>query len=299
MADLSHISDAFADAAARAAGSTVLVDARARIPATGIAWAHGVVVTANHVVERETDITVGLPSGDAVAATLAGRDPGSDIAVLRVADDVLEPLSRAPEDTARVGHLVLALGRPTSHGHNASLGVVSAMGGPWRTVRGLTVASFLRADVTMYPGFSGGPLVDTSGQVLGMNSSALGRSGGLTIPLHAAQPIVDAILVHGGVRRGYLGISTQTVRLPASVAEAVDQGQETGLLVSAVEPGSPADAGGVFVGDIVVGTTAGVIACTEDLQSQLGPDSVGSEASFRVIRGGQVATLVLRVGERD
>jgi S1-C subfamily serine protease len=294
---LAEFSEALANAAERAARSTVLVDARARFPASGIAWAPGVVVTANHVVERENDILVGLPSGEEVPATLAGRDAGSDIAVLRVDHPGLEPADLAPEGTARVGHVALAIGRPTQGGHMASHGIVSAIGGPWRIFRGSTVQAYLRADVTMYPGFSGGPLAGAEGQVLGMNSSALARSGGLTIPPHAAEPIVLALLSLGRVRRGYLGVSTQVVHLSPALADALG-GQASGLLVSGVEGESPAAAGGMLVGDILVRFGDAVIATTDDLQLHLGPERVGVEVALQVLRGGQLASLSIRVGER-
>lgn len=297
--NLASLSDALADAAEHAARSTLLVDARARVPASGIAWAPGIVLTANHVVERDEDLRVGLPSGDVVPATLAGRDMGSDIAVLRADDDgSVAPAGSGQPQSPRVGNLALAVGRPAWGGHMASFGAISAIGGPWRTFRGLTVQGYLRADITMFPGFSGGPLVGVDGSVLGMNSSALGRGGGLTIPLDAARPIIEALLAHGRVSRGYLGISTQAVRLPVAVAASAGHPHDTGLLVSGVEVGSPADAAALMVGDILVGFGESAIASTEDLQAELGPGRVGVESTLRLIRGGQVVTISVRVGER-
>ena len=161
---LAQLSDALADAVERAARSTVQVNGRGRLPASGVAWtADGAIVTADHVLERDDEITVGLPDGSDVAATLAGRDPGSDLAVLRIAADGLVPAEHASAGETRVGHLVLALGRPSAGGPQASFGTVSAIGGPWRTFRGGRVDGYLRPDVTFYPGFSGGPLIDVRG----------------------------------------------------------------------------------------------------------------------------------------
>ncbi len=293
---LNDFSNALADAADSAAQSTVVVSARRRLPATGIAWSETAIVTANHVVERDDDVSITLPSGDELQATVAGRDPGSDIAVLKV-EGGLSPASFAAEGTARVGQLVLAVGRVSNAGHQASLGVVSAIGGKWRTFRGQPVKGYIRTDTTMFPGFSGGPLVAADGSVLGMNSSMLGRGGGLTIPAHALTPIVEALLAGGKVKRAYLGISTQRVELSAAFAAASEQ--ESGLLVSGIEPASPADTGGVLVGDILVGLAGATIEGTEDLQDELGPERVGVAVQAKVLRGGAPVEVTITIGERN
>lgn len=290
------LSNAFADAAESAARSIVTVSARRRLPATGIAWSETAIVTANHVVERDDNIAITLPSGDEVEATVAGRDPGSDIAVLTVPGGLV-PATFAAEGAAHIGQLVLAVGRPSGAGHQASLGVVSAIGGKWRTFRGQPVNGYIRTDTTMFPGFSGGPLVAAGGAVLGMNSSMLGRGGGLTIPSHALAPIVEALLTGGKVKRAYLGISTQRVALPAAFAAASEQ--ESGLLVSGVEPQSPADTGGVLVGDILIALAGATIEGTEDLQDALVPELVGGSVPVRVLRGGEPVELTMTVGERN
>lgn len=298
MSQLSDLSAGLADAAERGAAGVVTVDARRRFPASGIAWAADAVVTANHVVERDDNITVALADGQRLPATLAGRDPGSDVAVLRLASPVLQPAARAAS-TARVGNIVLTMGRSVASGHMASVGIVSAIGASWRTFRGSTVNGFIRSDATMFPGFSGGPLVDADGGVLGMSSSLLGPGGGLAIPLAALDPIVQDILAAGHVRRGYLGISTQGIRLPVAFASIVGNGQTTGLMVVSVEPGSPADTGGVLVGDILVGVGDSPITGTDDLQAQLGGDRVGAVVEARVLRAGALATVSITIGERS
>lgn len=290
------LSNAFAGAAEQAARSVVTVSARRRLPATGIAWSETAIVTANHVVERDDSISIALPSGEPLEATLAGRDPGSDIAVLKV-EGGLVPATFAAEGSARVGQLVLAIGRPSAAGHQASLGVVSAIGAKWRTYRGQPVKGYIRTDTTMFPGFSGGPLVAAGGTVLGMNSSMLGRGGGLTIPGHALTPIVEALLTGGKLKRAYLGISTQRVALPSAFAQ--ESGQESGLLVSGIEPGSPAEQAGVFVGDILIALAGATIEGTEDLQDELTPERVGTQAPARVLRGGSPTELTITIGERS
>lgn len=298
MSELASLSAAIAAAAERGGSGTVVVDARRRFPASGIAWAADVVVTANHVVERDENISVLLPGGQRVEATLAGRDPGSDIAVLRLAEPLLEPAHRAGDGGAKVGNVVLAIGRSPGAGHSASLGIVSAVGASWRTFRGTTVKGYIRSDATMFPGFSGGPLVDADGDVVGMNSSLLGPGGGVAIPVAALDIIVQDILAAGHVRRAYLGVSTQAIRLPEAFAATLGTGQSTGLMVVSIEPASPADVAGMLVGDILVGIADAAIATTDDLQAQLGGERVGAKLDVRVLRAGVLQTLTLTLGER-
>ena len=291
---LHELSEALAAAVERASAYTVRVNARRRLPASGIVWADGVVLTADHVIERDEDITVGLPDGKEVAATIAGRDPGSDLAVLRAQTG----LSAAPRaNGAKVGHLVLAVGRPGTSGLTAAMGVISSVGGPWRTGRGGTVDGYIRADVTMYPGFSGGPLIDAEGRVLGINSSGISRMGGLTIPVAAAQKVVEPLLAHGRLKRGFLGLTSQPVRLPRAIAGAV--GQETGLLVARVQPESPAEKGGILIGDILVGLAGQRVSDTDQLQALLGPERVGQPTPVRIVRGGELREITVTVGERE
>ncbi|MCC7365506.1 MAG: trypsin-like peptidase domain-containing protein [Dehalococcoidia bacterium] len=293
---LTQLSDAMAAAVERAGRSTVLVNARRRLPASGIAWAaDGLVVTSDHVIEREDDITIGLPGGEEVAATIAGRDPGSDVAVLRASGATLDPAARGGE--LRTGHFVLAVGRPQPGEPMASFGVVSAVGGPWRTFRGGQVDGYIRSDTTLFPGFSGGPLVNAAGEVAGMNSSRLGRGAGLTIPVAALATVVDALLAGGRIRRGYLGIGSQQARLPEALA-AKAGGQATGLLVVGVEPGSPADAAGLLVGDILVALAGSPTPDTDDLQQLLGPQAVGQATPARILRGGEPRDITITIGER-
>lgn len=293
---LAQVSDGLAAAVEKAAASTVMVNGRRRIPASGIAWETGVIVTADHVIERE-EVEVVLPDGTKLPASIAGRDAGSDVAVLKVDGATMTAAARAPEGSARVGSLVLAVGRPTPEGPMASLGVVGAIGGPWRTFRGTEVEGYLRTDTTFYPGFSGGPLVDAEGRVVGMNTSRLGRGAGLTVPVGALARIAADLLAGGKVRRAYLGVSSQVARLPAALAGLV-AGRETGLLIVAVETGSPAETAGILLGDILVEFGGEAITDTDSLQGQLGPGRIGQATPVSVLRGGELKTLSVSVGER-
>lgn len=293
---LADFSNALADAVETAGASIVSVNARRRLPATGIAWDESTILTSDHVIEREENITVTLPSGEEIAATIASRDSGSDIALLKIASGKLTPIARAT-DAPRAGQLALALGRPGG-GVMASLGIVSYIGGSWRTHRGAQIAGYLRSDTTFFPGFSGGPLVDAQGRMVGLNSSRLGQGQGMTLPNAAVEKVVTALQSAGRIRRGYLGISSQVVRLPEQLASQAS-GQETGLLVVGVESNSPAGSAGLIMGDILAGVAGTSVKSTEDLQGALGPDTVGTNVTLSVFRGGTLTAIPVTVGERE
>jgi serine protease DegQ len=289
---LTALSDAMVAAVERAAAATVMVNARRRLPASGILYAADLILTADHVVEREDDIPVHFDNGDEARAAVAGRDPGSDLALLR-----LEAASGTAADTApgegRVGQFVLALGRPSIGGIQASLGVVSAVGGPVRTGRGGLIERYLATDAIPFPGFSGGPLIDAAGRVLGINTSGLARGSSLAIPAALAWSSAATLAEHGHIRRGYLGLRTQPVRLPGAAQE-----QSSGLLVVGVEDGSPAEQGGLIVGDILTGLGGQPVADHDELLSRLSGALVGQPTQVAILRGGQPQVLDVIIGER-
>ncbi|HUG15442.1 MAG TPA: trypsin-like peptidase domain-containing protein [Thermomicrobiales bacterium] len=289
-----EFSAALADAVAQAANWTVRVDGRRRYAASGIIWADGVVVAANHTVERDDDVTVTGPDGTEHEATSAGRDPGSDIVVLKV-EGLTASAPRA--DAVRVGMLVMAVGRARRGEAEASLGIVSATGSGGRRSRrrrGGRMPEMIRPDVTMYPGFSGGPLVTVDGALIGMNTSAF-RGGSMTLPNATLEPIVEQLLAHGRLKRGYLGLTSQPVALPGEVA--TDE-QSSGLLVIAVEEDSPASSTGLMVGDILIGIDGDPLRDTDDLRDALGGDRAGSTATLRIVRGGALHEVSATIGER-
>lgn len=277
--------------------AVIRVDARRRLPASGVLWSsEGLIVTAHHVVHTDENISVGLPDGQTTAAKLVGRDPTTDLAVLRVPISGLTPPTWAGADRLQVGHLVLALGRPTDT-IQATLGIISALGGGWRTRGGGQVDHYLQTDVVMYPGFSGGPLVNAAGHVIGISTSALRRGTSLAVPTATVRRVVEDLVAHGQVRRAYLGVGIQPARLPAMLAEQLEQ--ETGLLLVSVEPDSPAARAGLFMGDTLVTFDDQPVRHHDDLLSLLTGDRVGATVAVRFVRGGQLQDLTVVIGEQS
>jgi len=280
----------FSDHAARlvatVAGATVSIEAGRRVRSSGIHWRSGVIVTAEEVLEADDDITVTLPDGRQVAAALAGRDPTTDVAVLRVQPDGLPVAPTADSASLRAGHVVIAVG---SHGGApiANLGIVSHVGGAWHSLRGGTIDALLRLDLRLAPAAEGGALVDTQGRVLGMVVSGP-RGRALAIPTATIDRAVDALLAKGYVGRGYLGAGLQPLR----------KGQGGGILVVSVDPQGPAARAGLLVGDIVTGWNAAPITRVREVIHRLGPDSVGSTVDLALSRGGAAAGLKIVIGER-
>ena len=296
MPSLTDFSNSLTSAVEKGGQSTVLVDARKRYPASGIAYAADLVLTADHVVTRD-DIRVLTPDGKTVSASVAGRDPGTDLALLRLSEKALKPASLAKAD-AKVGQLVLALGRPTPAGMQASWGIVTAIGGPVRTARGGLLDEYLQTETTSYPGFSGGPLVDSEGDVLGLNTSGLTHGSALTLPAKFAWRIADALAKHGSVKRGYLGVRSQVVDLPEAAKTNLKRDQVSGLLVAWLESGGPAERGGILVGDILVAVAGQHISDPDDLFVALNSDTVGKSVAVEILRGGQLTTINVTAGER-
>jgi S1-C subfamily serine protease len=286
---LLEFSDQLATAVHQAGRAVFAVNGRPRVPSSGVLWRAGLIVTANHTVQTDDDLTVTTPNGAALPATVLGRESALDIAVLRVdaSDAVVAEL--ADSDAVRVGHIVLAVGAGT----RASYGVVSAIGAAGSGRWGSDVFSL---DLTLYPGFSGGPLVDARGAVVGVNTSGTSRHRQLAIPAKAVSRVVEAVMRHGRIPQAYLGVSTQQVRMPESF-RGEGEAQRTALIVVDVENGSPA-ARGLLVGDVIVAVDGTAIGDPLELRSVLRPERIGQHVRTSVIRAGQRLDVDLTVGER-
>ena len=294
---LVELSDALADAAEKAGKETVMVNARRRMPASGIAYASDLILTADHVVEREEGIKVTLSDGAEISARVAGRDAGSDLAVLKL-ERSAGAVAESTKTPARLGQIALALGRPSPDGIEASLGTVSAIGGPVRTGRGGMLERYLRTDSISYPGFSGGPLVAADGTILGLNTSGLGNGAAITVPADIAWRIADTLAKHGRIKRGYLGIRSQTVDIPEASQKALQRAQAAGLLIVGIENGSPAAKGGLIIGDILVGVAGEPVLHHDELFARLNGEVVGKSTPIDILRGGQPQTLNVLIGEK-
>jgi len=285
--ELAALSNELAVAVEQAGRTVVAVHARPRFSSSGVFWRPGVIVTAEHTVRREEEITVTLPDGKNAAATLAGTDAGTDLAVLKA--DWAGPLNARPGGDPVPGNLVLCIGRSEDSGVNATMGIVSAVSGAWRTWRGGRLDHYVRLDLTLYPGSSGGAVINTGGEILGIATSALSRIAGVAIPAATIDRVVDEILARGHVTRGYLGVGLQPVELPD---------HQKGLIVLSLEPDGPSAKAGVLIGDILVSLGGTAVSDTEEIQVAMEGHAVGQAVEAGVLRGGVSRKIAITVGER-
>ena len=291
---LTSFSNQLADVVAQAAPSVVQVQGRRR-PASGLVYADGVVLTTVRAVGRDDGVRVRTHDGGVLDAELAGWDPTTNLALLRVAGLTARPLSPA-EAPARVGQLALAVARSWSNSVTASVGLVSVIGGPLPTGRRRAIDEVIRTSAPMHDGFSGGAFLGADGRLAGVTTAAAIRGLGVVIPAGIAWRTAATLLEHGSLKRGYLGIAGQPVAL--AEAQHAQTGRERGLLVVGVTSGSPAAAGGVLVGDVVLDFDGEAVIAPEDLVDRLVGDRVGKPVRVRVLRGGTPLELTVVVGER-
>ena len=301
---LDALSQQFAAAVETAGPAIVSVDARPRVGTSGVIWREGVVVSTNHTIRRDEDLTVTLHDGREFPATLAGRDPATDIAVLRFESEEAAGSDLVHESggvaALKVGHLVLAAGRAhPSRGVTASFGILSVVGGGWRTWRGGEMDRLIRPDVSIFIGFSGGALLDAAGRIIGLNTTGLARGAGLTIPAPTVSRVVDGLLQHGRVARPYLGVGMlHRVPLPEKLREKFNLQQASGLMLLSVEADGPADRAGLTIGDILLTLGGRAIPDSDDAQALLGGMEVGAAAAAGILRGGELKDVEIILGER-
>ena len=287
---LASLSNDLASAVQRAGRSVVAVHGRRRFPASGLAWSPDQVITAAHVLERDSDLSITAPDGTQFAANLVGRDPGSDLAILAIPGATLQPIERSTE-TLTAGNLVLAVGRPGTPEPIASFGAISSVGGAWRTAQGGLLDAYVRADVALLPGLSGGAIADVQGRVVGMLSAYLAGGDPVGIPTSSIDAIVQRIVSGQTLRRAYLGVSTQPVEIQEVLRARLAVEQSVGLMLLGLEPGAPAERGGLFAGDIVLAIGGRTVEDGEALQMALGPDAIGRSTPIKLIRGGALREI--------
>jgi len=292
------LSNNLADVVEQAGRSVVIVNGRSRMSSSGVHWRQGIIVTADETIKRSEDITITLPDGRTLPATLVGRDPSTDIAILKLQDIELPVAEIGEASLLKVGHMVLAVGRSSESGLSASMGVVSALGGSWRSSYGGLIDQFVRLDLNLYPSIEGGPLVEATGRVVGITVSGPRRTV-LSIPASTINRVVDQLLSKGHIARGYLGLGMQPVRLPETLKNALNLSSVGGVIVVNVESDGPADKSGMLIGDVLVAIDGTPVSDTGDIQAMLGSHSVGKILNVQIVRGGTLVDVALTVGERQ
>jgi S1-C subfamily serine protease len=297
MTTLSTFSDELATAIAQSANMIVTLPS-GRFAISGVYWRSGIVVTTIDAVRCEGEMALMTADGEALRASVVGSDPGTDIAVLRVDAPNLPTAELGNLEALRVGHLVLAIGRSEDGNLRASCGMLASLGEEWQSWTGGQIDRLIRPDIRPFPGFSGSPLLDTKGQVLGINTTHSRGRFAITIPSTTVNRVVDQLMQGGRVTRGYLGVGLQPVELTPQLKQSLNLSQAVGGLIVSVAADGPADRAGVLIGDILLTLGGAAITSVQALRSQLRSDRVGQPITAQIIRGGLLIELTLTVGER-
>jgi S1-C subfamily serine protease len=298
-ATLIDLSNALAQATARVASAAVAVHAEARGSSTGVIWRPGVIVTAEHALRQDEEIQVTLPDGRIVPASLAGRDPSTDLAVLKCSQATTSPVETIDAAAVKPGALALVVGRTRASGPVAAFGVVSLVASERKTWTGAALAPYIRLDLALQPTAVGGAAVDAHGKVFGIATPRFGRFGVIAVPAAAVNGVVDVILQKGRVPRGYLGVGLQPVRLPEALRQSLPRAEKTAAIVLEVEPESPAHKAGMVIGDILISLEGKPVTHLENVQSHLSAENIGKALAAKIIRGGAAQNLNIVVTERE
>lgn len=294
---LSNFSNELSHLVQRISPSVVAVHARRHFPSSGVHWGQDLVVTADHTIAREEDIRVTLADGKALSASLAGREPGADVAALKV-PGLGSPRASFTQDKPVLGEFALVVGRSPDSGANASLGIIGAASGEWRTWRGGRLEQYIRLDAMLYPNSSGGAVVNSRGHLLGIATSVLSRVAGLAIPAADVARVTKQLLEKGYVPQGYFGIGVYPVAIPENLKSKLGLPNATGILILNVEKGGPAESAGVLLGDLLVSLNSTPIEKIEDLQSFCASGVIGKSVNARFIRAGALIEKGIVAGER-
>ncbi|MFD1626580.1 Do family serine endopeptidase [Azospirillum griseum] len=269
------------------AGSGVIVDA-----------ARGLVVTNNHVVENAQEIAVTLKDRRRLRAKLIGRDAATDIALLKIEAKGLTALPIGDSDKLKVGDFAVAIGNPFGLGQTVTSGIVSALGRSGLKIEGYE--DFIQTDASINPGNSGGALVNFSGELIGINTAIIGPAGGsvgigFAVPVSIVRSVIDQLSEYGEVRRGRLGVAIQD--LTPDLAESLNLVGDEGALIAKIEPGSPADSGGMRSGDVVIAVDGRPVRSATDFRNRIGLLRVGTPVQVTVVRNGAQKSLTVRTAK--
>jgi S1-C subfamily serine protease len=295
---LAAFSDDLADLVERVGASVVAIQARRSYPSSAVILEPGVVATAAHTLRREDGITAVLADGSASSATLVGVDPGTDIAVLKLESAQGAPISLGDAAAVRPGHFVVAISRGTEGSLSASAGIVARTGGEWRTWRGGHIDRLVQLDGGLWAGFSGGPVVDARGGVIGIGTSALSRGRAVVIPSSVLKRVSSQLLARGHVSHAYIGAAVQPVDVPEALRTQLGISHAHGLIVISTVPQGPADAAGIALGDTLLTLDSKPLVDIDDLKAALGADRIGKPVAVSLIRAKQLVNVEVVVGER-
>ncbi|MDP8980787.1 MAG: S1C family serine protease [Acidobacteriota bacterium] len=280
----------------QAARAVVAVHARPRFNSSGVHWSPGIVVTADHTIRDDEDVTVTTGAGEKFAAEVAGRDPGTDLAVLRVKDLAIPVATRLEDDGIRPGHLALAVGR-NRESANAGVGVISSISGASETWRGGKLDRVIRLDLVLHPVAAGGAIVDASGKLVGIGTPVLSRVAVFAVPNATVERVLRALVEHGRVPQGYLGAGLQPIALPEHLIKGLGLSASGGLMTVSVDLNAPAGKAGLMIGDVLLDLGGEQVRRPESVRSLLA-DAVGRTLPARILRGGALVNLEIVVAER-
>jgi S1-C subfamily serine protease len=263
-----------------------------RVPGSGsgfIISSDGFIVTNNHVIEHADEIKVSLSNGRSVLAELKGADPSTDIAVLKIYESGLKALSFADSDHLQPGQIAIAIGNPLGLQHTVTAGVVSALGRTLRANNGRMIDDVIQTDASLNPGNSGGPLVNSFGEVIGVNTATIASAQGLcfAVSSNIAKYIAGKIIIHGKVKRAYLGIAGQIVNLTERMIAANKLEKKTGVYVFEIIPDQPVYNNEIRTGDIIVEFNNHPIGSVDDLHKQLAEETMRQKIKMGVLRNGR------------
>jgi S1-C subfamily serine protease len=299
MSPLLALSNSLADTVAAAGTSIVAISTGQRVSPSGIHWRKGIIITSDESLQSHEDLTILHTSGKSSPISLLGRDPTTDIAVFTLTDAETLPVATVGNSSSlKVGHLVLALARSTEGDLRSTMGTVSILTGQWQSMSGGTIDRYIRPDLSFYRGFAGGALVDAAGQVVGMNTTGRRRSA-LTIPAETVDRVIDQLLTKGRIAKGYLGVGMQAVPLSPYLITTLNLTMATGVILIHVESQSPAELGGLLLGDILVDWEGTPVADPANIRAFLNRgDCIGQQVKLGVIRGGVLMELPIEIAER-